>query len=185
MNLLVEMKTKLMKNENKLQADIDQTEDLADQGTPSAIDALSRLKSFRLPKLKKAEPAPQQDFSVDYNIPTLDDIALPGNDVANNKNTANIPIPKHILKSDSDNKQAIEKLALTPELIDKLNHELQIALIPEIEKAISFALNNALATVMDQASRTTKTRVRQKIEELLPALLEKHLARITDEDDNS
>jgi hypothetical protein len=179
MNLLAEMKAKLMKNETKLHTDIDQTEEVVEQEPPSAIDALSRLKSFRLQK-PKISSAPQQDFSADQNIPTLDEIALPGNKVTHDKNTAGIPIPRHLLKPDSGKKD----LAVTPELIDKLNHELQIALIPEIEKAISFALNNALATVMDHASRTTKARVRERIEKLLPKLIEQHLARIADEDDN-
>lgn len=183
MNLLAEMKTKLMKNETKLLTDIDQTEEVVQQEPSSAIDALSRLKSFRLRKPKpKTNPDPQQDFSADHNIPTLDDIALPGNDDTHNTSTAGIPISGGHISEPESGKQ---DLVVTPELIDKLNHDLQIVLIPEIEKAISFALNNALATVMDQTTRMTKTRVRERIEKLLPKLLEQHLARIANEDDKS
>lgn len=123
--------------------------------------------------------APKLDFSVDYNIPTLDEIALPGNESDTSKNFSSIPVPPHILKSTIDKHI---KETLSPEVIEKICEDIQSALIPEVEKAISFALNNVLATVMDQASRMTKNKVHESIEKNLPALLKKTLENISQND---
>ena len=139
----------------------------------------------------------QNDFSVDYDIPTLDEIALPGeivptlgtrvatpsgqplgtaeSTVGINEPDA-IPIPRHILntKPATDNNQSF-----SPEFIDKLAADLQEILIPEIEKSINFAFNNALATAMDQASKITKSTINKRIRDLIPELLKQHLQNVS------
>ena len=147
----------------------------------------------------KSETA-QNDFSVDYDIPTLDDIALPGEIVptlgtrvatpsgqpigATAESSADInepgaiPIPRHILNSKPTNNDQ----SFSPEFIDKLAADLQEILIPEIEKSINFAFNNALASAMDQASKITKSTINKRIRDLIPELLKQHLQNIPKND---
>ena len=137
-----------------------------------------------LPVIQPEKPVKKLDFSVDYNIPTLEDIALPGDESTTmGTKLHKIPIPKHILKSESS-KQENENngVIFSPELIDQLSHDLQLALTAEIDKAITYALNNALATVMDQTAKITKMTVRKRVEELLPKLLKEHIENISQND---
>lgn len=128
---------------------------------------------------EKQQPEKKLDFSVDYSIPTLDEIALPGEKPSMPGTGGAIPIPQHILNAELAEKS--KSLKLSPELIDKLAAELQESLIPEIEKTLNFAFNNALATAMDQASKATRTIVSKRISDMLPELLKRHLEELSEE----
>jgi len=135
-------------------------------------------------KSPAAKSAKRLDFAIDYNIPTLDEIAVPGGDADRSNKTSQIPIPKHILKPDISippPRPKTDEVTLTADLIEQLSEELQLALNNEIEKAISYALSSALATVIDQATKATKTIVRTRVAELLPKLLKEHLKNISPE----
>jgi len=141
------------------------------------VTVVDRVKKAFNNPIKKSEKKTIEklDFSVDYNIPTLDEIALPGDEQPATKiKKPTIPIPKHILASES-NTEKNNDITLSPELIDKLGQDLVVALMPEIEKSIRYALNSTLASVMDQSARATKDIVRKRIEELLPKLIKEHL----------
>lgn len=154
----------------------------------------------------------QKDFSVDYDIPTLDDIALPGEKVPPLRTktgstsgssfgttsgttsgtkmestpgttlgtNSTIPVPKHILNAGLTSHT--NNQGFSPEFIDKLAADLQEILIPEIEKSINFAFNNALATAMDQASKITKSTINKRIRDLIPELLKQHLQNVSKND---
>ncbi len=170
-----------MKTDINLQANREQAGELIEQHNDKLVDTHGqKAPESPGPQISAEKPVKKLDFSVDYNIPTLDEIALPGNESASSKKTAQAPIPKHILTTDRPRKNNGE-VTLSAEMIEQLSEELQLALIKEIEKAITHALNSALATVMDQTSKLTKSTVRNRVAELLPKLLKEHLKNISPE----
>lgn len=177
-----------MKTETNLQTELDRADEpAAEQEEKKALkspaslvqpDVQARVSPKIPPTIQPQKPVKKMDFSVDYNIPTLDEIALPGDESIRKNQNTQIPIPKHIL--DSNNiKEKNDDITLSPEQINQLSRDLQKVLITEIEKSVTYALNSALATVMDQTSKITKNAVRKRIEELLPKLLKEHLENIS------
>ncbi len=176
-----------VRNSQQMKTDIDLQADLKqpDESIDPLYDKLHNKKGQIVPEspapqISPKKPVKKLDFSIDYNIPTLDEIAVPGNESSSSNITSKVLIPEHILKTDNRRKKN-EGVTLSPEMINQLSEELQLALTKEIEKAIEYALNSALATVMDQTSKLTKTTVSNRVAELLPKLLKEHLKNISPE----
>lgn len=168
-----------MKTDIDLHANLKQSDESIDTLYDKLHDKKGQIApESPMPQISPKKPVKKLDFSIDYNIPTLDEIAVPGNESSSNKKTSRVLIPEHILKVDNPDKKN-EGVTLSPEMIDQLSEELQLALTEEIEKAIAYALNSALATVMDQTSKLTKTTVSNRVAELLPKLLKEQLKNIS------
>lgn len=118
---------------------------------------------------------PSPDTAYEQNIPTLDSIAMPNN----NEPTFNsatfesvligAPPPRHGLLF---NRAPPPETQLSNEDIHRITEKLRSVLLPEIDKAVSYAMNHAFAFAMDQAANILRQKVHTKLQELLPALVQ-------------
>lgn len=127
---------------------------------------------------RSKEPISTADFghrlpetSVESLIPTLDAIALPEVEPPFNNATFEsvlIGSERHGLSMATPPPET----QLSSSDIEMITDKLRSVLIPEIEKAVSYAMNHAFALAMDQASHVLRHKVHDKLEALLPKLVE-------------
>lgn len=124
-------------------------------------------ESMNDPEFGRRVPEP----SADPQIPTLDAVAVPHNDPPFNHATFEsvlIGSERHGLSMASPPPETQLSAADIELIVDKLRR----VLVPEIEKAASFAMNHAFALAMDQASHVMRHKIHDKLEALLPKLVE-------------
>lgn len=166
------------------------SQDLTQKTSPADNSSAAQDK----PAEKEGQGDDKLKFSVDYSIPTLEEIALPGDhstpDAVNKPSIADNPILSKAYGNTSLGKaqntpttqNKSKGLEITPELVDKLAAELHETLIPEIEKAVQFAFNKALAGTLDQASKIAQTVITKRTSAMLPGLLKCHLDELAKQD---
>lgn len=111
------------------------------------------------------------ESSVEPQIPTLNTIAVPEESTPYNHATFEsvlIGSARHGLSMGAPPPET----QLTAADIAQISQKLREVLIPEIEKAVAYAMNHAFALAMDQASHVMRHKVHAKLDELLPKLVE-------------
>ncbi len=104
-------------------------------------------------------------------IPTLDSVAVPERFVDTDR-----PLLAPVLIGPEFGGLSLGGLPpeaqLSNEDIRNITEKLRAALLPEIEKAVSFSMNHAFALAMDQATHVLRQKLHVKLNELLPKLVE-------------
>lgn len=119
-----------------------------------------------------------EEVAADLAIPTLDSVAhLDAEKDAPSKEPD--PEPVLIGGNPENFSKAVAPLSgqLSAEDIQRITESLRTSLIPEIEKAVTFAMNHAFAYAMDQASHILKQKVHAKLNEALPKLVNDAIKR--------
>ncbi len=118
-----------------------------------------------IPETNSNEPWPE------FSIPTLDAVAVP-----ERFSDVDRPLLAPVLIGPEVGGLALSGLPpeaqLSNEDIRKISEKLRASLVPEIEKAVSFAMNHAFALAMDQATHVLRQKLQIKLNEMLPKLVE-------------
>jgi hypothetical protein len=135
--------------------------------SPEETNTSSSSRESDAPKIINL-PDPPPEFS----IPTLDTIAMPDED----DRDFDFGMFDPVLIGPEEQSMNLGGRTLEPQLgaddIRRITEALRATLLPEIEKAVSYAMNHAFALAMDQASHVLRQKVQSKVNELLPKLIE-------------